>query len=59
MDDKPDLLKQLSDARFEHFLAMGLPPFKAKQLVAEKVVEWKKLPAERLRQLIEEPEPEY
>ncbi len=59
MDDRIALLKKLSDERFEHFQAMGLPPFKCRQLVAEKADEWEKLPTERLQQLVEEPEPEY
>lgn len=35
---KTDLLKRLSDKRFEHFQALGLPAFKCNQLVAEKMM---------------------
>ncbi|HMK37027.1 MAG TPA: hypothetical protein VK463_18275 [Desulfomonilaceae bacterium] len=59
MDSAADLLKKLSDRKLEHFQSRGLPPVKARQLVAEKMAAWKKLTPEQLEQLLKEDEAEY
>jgi hypothetical protein len=57
--DRAALLKQLSDRKLEHWQSRGLSPVKARQLVAEKVTEWKSLSDEELQKLMEKDEAEY
>ena len=54
-----ELLRKLADECFKHFQAEGFSPFKCKQLVAENMQAWKKLPIERIRQMIEQREFEH
>jgi len=49
-----DLLRELSEKRFEYFLSTGLSPLKCRQLANEKLDQWKKLPVERLQKLLDE-----
>ncbi len=51
-----ELLQKLARECFNHFQAQGFSPFKCKQLVAENMQSWKKLPTERIRQMIEKRE---
>ncbi len=58
--DRADLLKRLSDRKLEHWESRGLSPVKSRQLVSEKMADWKKLTDEQLRKLLEQAEePEY
>ncbi len=57
--DKVDLIKRLSEKRYEHFQSLGLPPFKCRQLVTDKLASWKQMPTEELERLFEEGEAEY
>ncbi|MFH0822099.1 MAG: hypothetical protein V2B18_05060 [Pseudomonadota bacterium] len=57
--ERSEILKKLAERRFEHFESLGLPPFKCRQLVTEKASEWKKLPDEELRLILEKGEDEY
>ncbi|MBI5571793.1 MAG: hypothetical protein HY914_17755 [Desulfomonile tiedjei] len=57
--ERAELLKKLSDARFEHFQALGLPPFKCQQLVADRLGAWKKMTTEELQELLERGEESY
>jgi len=57
--ERADLIKRLAEKRFEHFRLLGLPPFKCKQLVTEKMPAWKQLSNDELERLVEHGEPEY
>ena len=57
--DKTDLLKRLCDKRFEHFQALGIPPFKCNQLVQDKMTSWKKMSEQDLEQALNSHDPEY
>jgi hypothetical protein len=52
--DRLDLLRELSEKRFEYFLSTGLSPLKCRQLANEKLDQWKKLPVETLQKLLDE-----
>ena len=52
--DRDELLKKLADDTLNHYQAIGLPPFKCQQLVNEGMEEWKKLPVETLRELLDQ-----
>ena len=55
--DKTDLLKRLCYKRFEHFQALGLPPSKCNQLVAEKMTSWKNMSEEELEKALNTDDP--
>lgn len=57
--DKVELIKKLSERRYEHFQSLGLPPFKCRQLVTDKLASWKQMSAEDLETLLEQGESEY
>ena len=52
--ERNELLEKLAQERFSYYESIGLPPFKCRQVVNESLEEWKKLPLERLRELLEE-----
>lgn len=52
--DRHDMLKKLADDTLKHYESIGLPPFKCQQLVNEGMEEWKKLPVEKLRELLDQ-----
>jgi len=49
---KEELLKKLADDKFNHFESTGLPPHKCRQIVAESINFWKKLPVEELEKIL-------
>jgi hypothetical protein len=57
--ERTDLLKRLSDRELEHWQSIGLSPVKAKQLVTEKMNEWKARTDEQLKKLLDEQEDGY
>jgi hypothetical protein len=58
--DRFELLKRLSDRKQEHWQSRGLSPVKSRQLVNEKMADWKKLTDDQLQKLLEQDdEPEY
>lgn len=57
--EKVELIKRLSEKRYEHFESLGLPPFKCRQLVNDKLASWKQMPSNELERLLEEGETEY
>ncbi len=49
---REELLKKLAEDKFNHYEAIGLPPFKCRQLVNETMEAWKKMREEDLEQLL-------
>lgn len=54
--DRTALLNQLSDKTYEYFQWMGLSPVKCRQLVAERMQTWRKLPTDKLQELLDSPD---
>jgi hypothetical protein len=48
--NREDLLKKLAEDKLNHYEAIGLPPFKCRQLVNESMETWKKMSVEELEQ---------
>lgn len=51
---RDELLKKLAENKFNHYEAIGLPPFKCRQLVTESLEAWKKMSAEELKEQLGE-----
>jgi len=48
--NREDLLKKLAEDKLNYYEAIGLPPFKCRQLVNESLEAWKKMSAEELKE---------
>lgn len=54
--DRTALLNELSKKTFDYFQWVGLSPVKCNQLVAERMQTWRKLPDEKLQELLDSPD---
>lgn len=50
--DKADLLKELTEKRYDYFASIGLSPVKCRQLVIEQKQVWQKLTEEELADIL-------
>jgi hypothetical protein len=57
--EKAELLARLSEKIFEHYQEIGLPPFKCKQMLNDKILSWEKMSEVELEKALNSDEPIY